>query len=97
MALYTSGTLACNSCHSNTVLAPLIEGTWTRVEELRLAEAQFAGYTAEQYVVESIVDPYAYLVSGYGQVMPPSFGERLDHQMLADILAYLRSQDQPLQ
>jgi mono/diheme cytochrome c family protein len=30
-------------------------------------------------------------------VMPANFGDRLTYQQLADLIAYLRSQDQPIQ
>ena len=83
----------CTSCHRNAASAPDTIGTWTRVTTMRLAEAQFAGYTAERYVVESIVQPGAYVVDGYSSgVMPANFGSEMTDQQLADIVAYLRTQ-----
>lgn len=91
-----NGSLACSGCHMNAAVAPLTEGTWTRVQEVRLLEPQFAGYTGEQYVAESIIHPNAYLSPGYGaNLMPQNFGERLTYQDLADLVAYIKSQDQP--
>jgi len=50
-----------------------------------------------RYLVESIVQPNAYVVPNYlPNLMPPNMGTRLDAQMLADIVAYLESQDQLL-
>ncbi len=82
--------LGCSGCH-NGVVAPAAEGLWARVETERLADAALAGYTAEQYVVESIVNPGAYVVEGYQPIMPGTFGEALSTQDLADLLAYIHS------
>ncbi|HRF95763.1 MAG TPA: hypothetical protein PLZ51_11235, partial [Aggregatilineales bacterium] len=55
------------------------------------AEAQFAGYSVEKYMVESIVNPGAYIVSGYSGNMPATFGESMSIQDIADVLAYLHT------
>ncbi len=91
-----NGALGCAGCHSNETIAPLTEQTWQAVTQGdRLSDPALAGYTPEQYLVESIVHPEAYRVPGnYVGIMPNYFGERLDAQMLADILAYLESYDQ---
>jgi hypothetical protein len=86
--------LTCFSCHNGTT-APAVEGTWTRVDEIRLEDPALEGYTVEHYLVESIVHPNAYVVPNYiANLMPDYFGTRIDAQMLADIVAYLDSQDQ---
>ncbi len=91
-----NGALACSGCHMNAAVAPPTEGTWTRVNEVRLQEAQFADYTAEEYLVESIIHPNAYVVEGYPSgVMLQNYGDRLTYQDLADLIAYIASQDQP--
>ena len=84
----------CVGCHSVEETAPLTEGTWTRWDEIRSLEPQFADYTFEQYMVESILLPWDYLAPDYLQVMPNNFGNRLNFQNLADIIAYLSGQDQ---
>ncbi len=84
----------CVGCHSEEETAPLTEGTWTRWDEIRSLEPEFADYTFEQYMVESILLPWNYLVPGYSEGMPNNFGSRLDFQNLADIIAYLEGQDQ---
>lgn len=89
-----NGALGCMGCHSNAAVAPLTEETWAAVQGERLQDPLLAAYTPEQYLVESIVNPGAYTVPGYVQAMPQNFGERLDIQMMADILAYLESYDQ---
>ncbi|MBL8133082.1 MAG: c-type cytochrome [Anaerolineae bacterium] len=91
-----NGALACAGCHLNAAVAPLLEGTWTRVNEVRLADPALAGYTGEQYLAESIIHPNNYTATGYvSGLMPANFGDRLTYQNLADIIAYLKSQDQP--
>jgi hypothetical protein len=76
------------------VIAPLTQNTWPLlVSGERLSDPALAGYSPEQYLVESIVVPQAYTVPGYAQAMPQNFGERLDIQMLADIIAYIQSYD----
>ncbi len=91
--LYTSAQYACASCHAGGVAAPDTTGTWDRVVNERLALDQFAGYTPEQYVIESIVLPGNYIVPGYAaDAMPNNFGERMPLQDLADIIAYIESQ-----
>ena len=93
--LYT-GSLACSSCHNNASIAPPTEGTFTRAEETRLQDPALADHTARQYLVESILVPNAYIAPGYpANAMPQNFGERLDVQQLADLVAYLESQDGP--
>lgn len=92
-----NGALACAGCHANGAVAPTVEGTWTRVQEVRLLEAQFAGYTGEEYLAESITHPNEYISPGYGaNIMPPNFADRLTYQQLGDMVAYLKSHDEPL-
>jgi len=89
--IYNNPPLACIGCHSVDAVAPLTANQWANINSVRLAEPQFAGYTPEHYIVESIVNPGAYLVPGYGNVMSSDFGQRIDIQMLADIIAYIKS------
>lgn len=87
--------IGCVGCHSVEEVAPLTEGTWTRWDEIRSEEPQFADYTFEHYIVESIVHPWDYTVPDYPEgTMPNNYGERLSYQNLADIIAYLFGQDQ---
>ncbi len=90
--------LGCSGCHEGeNPVGPLTEGTWTRADEIRLNDPLLDGYTIQYYLVESIIHPNAYIVPGYGEnLMPSSYGIRLNIQQLADIVAYLESQDQLL-
>jgi hypothetical protein len=86
----------CAGCHEgDNRVAPATEGTYTRAEETRLADPALAGYSVEQYLVESVVLPGDYVVEGYQNVMPHDYGERLTLQELADLIRYLESQDGP--
>ena len=82
--------LGCAGCHENESAAPMTAATWTRVNEIRLLLPQFADYDERRYLVESIVQPQAFVVSGYDNVMPDIYAMQLTPQNLADIVALLR-------
>ena len=50
------------------------------------------GYSAEKYLHESIVLPCEFLAEGPVCLMPRNFGERLDAQDVADLIAFLMTQ-----
>jgi mono/diheme cytochrome c family protein len=93
------GTLGCAACH---ILSP-VGPPWAATEEqpglavragLRIGEDGYLGEatTAEEYLIESVVRPNAYVVAGYPDnpnPMPPNFGERITLQNMADLLAYM--------
>lgn len=93
--LLYNGDYACAGCHlAEGNVAPPTEGTYTRTLDERLAQPEFADYTPEQYLVESIVNPAHYIVPDYNPAMPGDFGERISLQEMADLLLFLESQDQ---
>lgn len=91
----TTQALPCASCHvaAGGITAPPLAGTWTRVSEEVETAPELAGYTPEQYLAESIIHPAAYIVPPYANVMPTNFGDLLTYQELADLIAYLQTQD----
>lgn len=90
--------LGCSGCHEQGVAAPMTEGTWTRWDEQHSLEPRFADYTFEQYTVESIILPWEYTVEPFPEMsMPNIYHDQLGYQDLADIVAYLNSQDQLLE
>lgn len=89
--------LGCAGCHENEAIAPLTAGTWTRINDIRLRLPQFADYTHLQFLVESIVRPMDYVTPDYAAVMPEMYGGQLTIQQLADVVAFLDSQDQLLE
>ncbi len=91
----TAAQLPCSGCHLNGAVAPPMVGTWTRVQNDRLKQPQFAGYTGEEYIAESIINPSAYVVPTYSDgLMPHDLGSKVTYQDLADIISYLKTQDQ---
>lgn len=84
--------LGCSGCHVGGVQGPSTDEQWENIPAQRLTLPQFAGYTMEKYLVESIVNPSAYIVPGYeGVMMPQNFGERMSIQDMADIIQYIHS------
>jgi cytochrome c2 len=59
--------------------------------ETRIGQAAYTGNatTAEQYLFESIVLPSAYVVEGYPDKMRQRYGEFINAQDMADIIAFL--------
>ena len=83
----------CASCHSlaeGVLIAyggPSLYGIAGRAGTTR------EGYSAEEYLRESIVLPCEFLAEGEVFCpMPPNFGERLDAQNLADLITFLMEQ-----
>lgn len=77
---------SCSTCHAldeSRVVGPGLG----RVAER--AEQRAGDQTASEYLRESIVDPSAYVVEGYPDVMPHGYGEQLDNSQLLDLIAYL--------
>lgn len=99
MAIYNSqersgrnSALGCSGCHTGAVAAPATDLTWDATIQVRLNQPELAGYTALEYVIESIVLPNAYIVPGYAAgAMPNNFGDRMTVQDMADVSAYLQS------
>ena len=84
--------LGCSGCHAGGLSAPDTALTWDAVLTDRLSDPALADYTPEHYIIESIVQPGNYVVSGYSSgVMPSTFGEQMSLQDVADIIVYLRS------
>jgi hypothetical protein len=71
----------------------VLEGTYTRIEEERLKDPLLADYTPEHYLVESIIEPAHYVVPNFPNAMLNNYGDRLTLQDLADLIAFLESQD----
>lgn len=82
--------LGCASCHNLTGerrVGPGFEGIGQRAA----ARRQDEGYSAEQYLAESLIQPCDYIVEGYECVMP-SFGDELTPETLADLVEFLLHQ-----
>jgi len=87
------GINGCVGCHGAGAVAPTTAGTWTRIQEDRLTLPEFEGWTPEEYVYFSIVHPQAYIAEGYQNLMPATFGDTLTDQDIADLIAYIATQE----
>jgi mono/diheme cytochrome c family protein len=93
------GPLGCAACHTLSPVGPAWAGDSTTPgigtrAAARLDEPGYSGSaaTAEQYLLESIVDTNAYVVSGFdANLMPANFAGRLTPQDAADLIAYMLS------
>lgn len=77
---------ACITCHTldgNNQAGPSVQGYASR------AGSRVEGQSAEEYTYRSIVRVSAHVVSGYSNVMPNDYEEKLSAQQLADLVAYL--------
>jgi mono/diheme cytochrome c family protein len=93
------GGLGCSGCHVLADVGPVWlptadqPGIGARAES-RFAQDDYTGQAtdAQQYLVESIVQTNAFVVSGYQpNIMPQNYGARLTAQDLADLLAHLNT------
>ncbi len=80
------GAPSCSTCHTldgSTLVGPSFKG-YAAIASTHAGES-----TVEEYTHISIVQPNAYLVSGFGNVMFPQYGRILSPQEIADLVAYL--------
>jgi mono/diheme cytochrome c family protein len=94
-----AASLGCTACHITSQTGPAWlasadqPGIGTRASA-RFTQPDYTGKatSAEQYLIESIVEPGAFVVSGFPNgVMPGTYGNQLTDQQLADLIAYLLS------
>lgn len=95
--LAQSAQAGCSACHELAAVGPLWAaegdqpGIGARAEQ-RIAQGDYTGAasTPDQYLLESIVLPNAYVVEGYeANLMPRDYGDRLTAQQTADLIAYM--------
>ncbi len=83
----------CQECHSldgsekaGSRRAPTWQGVSGR------AGNRVPGLSAEKYLRESIVDPAAYIVEGYSDIMPKGFRFLLSEEDIDNLVAFLLTQ-----
>ncbi|GAB4429185.1 MAG: hypothetical protein Kow00106_24200 [Anaerolineae bacterium] len=77
----------CGGCHGAADGAgPALTGMGER------AASRVEGLSAEEYLHQSIVEPGAYVVEGFSNIMPATYGEKFSEQELNDIVAYILTQ-----
>jgi cytochrome c2 len=82
------GTPACSTCHSlepgKKIIGPSLAGIAARAGERK------SGFSAEEYLRESILTPNAYVVEGFSQgVMFQGFKDVLTEEEIDNLIAYL--------
>jgi cytochrome c oxidase subunit 2 len=80
------GAPACSTCH--TIDGTPLEGPSMQGFSER-ASTRVQGLSAQDYAHTSILQPSAYLVSGFSNTMYNQFGQHLSSQDIADLIAYL--------
>jgi len=91
--------LGCTGCHMLSTVGPgwMAQGQEPGIGSRAASRLEQADYTGEatspeEYLVEAILQPQAYLVAGYESVpMPGNYGQQLTAQQLADLVAHLLS------
>jgi cytochrome c len=79
----------CITCHQvgdgsfGFSLGPNLVGVLER------AATRIEGLSAEEYLIQSIISPSAFIVPGFRSLMFSRFGELYSDQDMADLLAYL--------
>ena len=79
----------CGSCHSTTpdtiIVGPSLAGVATR------AETRVDGFDAYTYLITSVMQPDAYLVQGFENLMPNNLSKQLTGEELDAVVAYLQT------
>ncbi|MEZ4510594.1 MAG: cytochrome c [Chloroflexota bacterium] len=80
-------TRECGSCHSfspdTIIVGPSLAGVANR------AGSRVAGQDAKTYLLTSILRPGDYLVDGFDNLMPATFGKQLTGENIDALVAYL--------
>lgn len=77
----------CATCHSTTpdtiIVGPSLAGIATR------AGTRMEGLSSAEYIQLSILRPGEYIVEGFSDLMPTTFGTNLTGEELDSLIAYL--------
>jgi cytochrome c oxidase subunit 2 len=83
------GSKGCLACHTTTGapgVGPSWKGIWGKKESTNVGEVA----VDENYIRESILDPQAKIVKGFGPVMPTFRGQISDAE-IGEVTAYIES------
>lgn len=82
--LFSQNCAACHTLAGNAVIVgPAMAGIASR------AGARVEGLSAQEYLVESIMDPSVYLVPGFDDLMPKTWGRTLTGEELDALVAFM--------
>ncbi|MDL1902311.1 cytochrome c [Anaerolineae bacterium CFX9] len=80
------GMPSCSTCHAlndSQIVGPGIAGIAAR------AQSRQEGMSAAEYLYISIIEPGAYVVQGFQNVMPDIYERSLSEAQIRDLIAYL--------
>lgn len=81
----------CGSCHSlqpeTVIVGPSLAGIATS------GASRIDGQDARTYIYTAILNPNAYTVPGFSQLMPTTFGKTLSGEDLDALVAYLMTME----
>jgi mono/diheme cytochrome c family protein len=82
----------CGGCHTiDGISAGTVGPDQTNIGSE--AETRVPGMSAEDYILESIMDPSAHMVEGFpDDVMPKNYGNLLTSEELSDLVAFMLAQ-----
>lgn len=79
----------CGACHSTTpdtiIVGPSLAGIASR------ADSRVDGQDATTYLLTSIMQPDAYMVEGFENLMPASLSKQLTGEEIDGVVAYLKT------
>jgi cytochrome c2 len=81
--------IPCMTCHSldgTTLVGPSLQGISER------AATRIDGVAAEDYIRQSIQQPWQFVAPGYSDAMPKTYGERLSEEDVDHLVAFLMTQ-----
>jgi cytochrome c oxidase subunit 2 len=87
--LFTTGGssgIPCATCHTldgSPLVGPSLQGLGARAGE------RIDGVSAEEYLHMAIVSPSSYLVDGFSDLMPKTFGEALSPDEIDSLVAFM--------
>lgn len=77
----------CGACHGEADGAgPALVGMGER------AAARVEGLSAEEYLHQAIIEPGAFVVENFANIMPPNYSEQLSEADINNLVAYLLTQ-----
>jgi cytochrome c553 len=83
--------LGCANCHEGSI-SNLFRPVGPPLNEIGLVgRKRVPGMSAEDYILQSITDPGAFVVPGYPDSMPRGLAKDLSPEDLAALVAYLAS------
>lgn len=82
-AVFAANCMGCHSLDGTAGAGPSVAGMAARAGDT------VEGVSAYDYLYDAIVNPGLYVVEGYADFMPPTYGEALNEAEINDLIAYL--------